>query len=120
MNDPTLGELTRIDDFSHYLLVSIAGRQVRVVLETGEGLTPRAVEQARRITLDADAFARRARGYAAEQLIDSSQPRPTLDLEAIEIASDGVASCYFADGGAFGGHSVVVYVGRDGDPSDVK
>lgn len=120
MHDPTLGELTRIDDFSHYLRVSCEGRSVRVVLETGEGLTPQAVAQARRITLDADAFAGRARGHATEQLGDSSEPRPALDLEAIEIAADGVASCYFADGGAYGGHSVVVYVASNGEPVDAK
>jgi hypothetical protein len=54
------------------------------------------------------------------QLVDASTADFRLDLEAIEIAADGVASCYFADGGAFGGHSVVVYVSASGAPVDAK
>jgi hypothetical protein len=40
--------------------------------------------------------------------------------EPFKIAADGVATLYFADGGLFGNHSVVVYVGGDGELLDAK
>lgn len=121
LGDPVLGELTRIDDFAHFRLVTIAGESVRLVIETGEGLTPEATAQARQIVSAPDALAERARSYAREHLVvEEDEPTPTLDLEEIEVAPNGVASFYFGDGGAFGGHSVVVYVGREGLPVDAK
>jgi hypothetical protein len=134
ITDPTLGELRRIDDFSHGLAVTVAGREVQVVIDTGEGLTPEALAQARKLVGAADDFSQRARQLASESLrelknetwsgdhppLSTPQLAERLSLEACEIAADGVATLYFDDGGLFGGHSVVVYVAGNGDFVDAK
>jgi hypothetical protein len=135
LHDPILGELHRIDPFTHGLHISVEAHEVLVAIETGEGLSPEAVEQARRLVSAPAEFAARAKGEAAASLIElknedwaGDQPRPLtapelaqrLRLEACEIAVDGGATLYFADDGLFGGHSVVVYVASDGAFVDAK
>jgi len=135
LSDPILGELRPIDPFTHGLHISFEGRDVMVAIETGEGLSPQAVAQARRlVSAPADVTAR-AKADAAESLIDlkngdwagdepgpltASQLAARLRLEACEIAADGGATFYFDDDGLFGGHSVVVYVSSDGEFVDAK
>lgn len=134
ISDPLVGELQRIDAFSHGRALAIAGREVQLIIETGEGLTPEALAQARRLIVDPDEFAERAGRDASETLkelkndtwtgndppLEAAQLAERLSLEACEIAADGVATLYFADGGLFGGHSVVVYLDADGNFSDAK
>lgn len=134
ISDPMLGELRRIDDFSHGRAVNVAGREVQLVIDTGEGLTPEALTQARNLVGAPDDFSERARQLAAESLrelknetwvsddppLTASQLAERLSLEACEIAADGLATLYFDDGGLFGGHSVVVYVDASGGFVDAK
>lgn len=134
ISDPIAGELRRIDAFSHGRALTVEGHQVQAVVETGEGLTPEALAQTRRLISAPDDFAQRARLHASETLrelkndtwtgndppLDASQLALRLELEACEIAADGVATLYFADGGLFGGHSVVVYLDADGTFIDAK
>ena len=134
ISDPLVGELQRIDAFSHGRALAIAGREVQLIIETGEGLTPEALAQARRLIVDPDEFAERAGRDASETLkelkndtwtgndppLEAAQLAERLSLEACEIAADGVATLYFADGDLFGGHSVVVYLDADGNFSDAK
>lgn len=134
ISDPLVGELRRIDAFSHGRALSVEGREVQLVIETGEGLTPEALAQARRLIVESDDFAERARRDASETLselkndtwtgndppLEAARLAQRLSLEACEIAADGVATLYFADGGLFGGHSVVVYLDADGNFSDAK
>jgi hypothetical protein len=134
ISDPIAGELRRIDAFSHGRALTVEGREVQAVVETGEGLTPEALAQARRLVSQPDHFAQRARLHAAESLcelknetwagedppLSASQLALALSLEACEIGADGVATLYFADGGLFGGHSAVVYLDPDGNFSDAK
>ena len=134
ITDPTLGELRRIDDFSHGRSVIVSGREVQLVIDTGEGLTPEALAQARNVVGAPEHFSQRARQLASESLhelknetwsgddspLTASQLAERLSLEACEIAADGLATLYFDDGGLFGGHSVVVYVDANGDFVDAK
>jgi hypothetical protein len=134
LSDPILGELRSIDEFSHGRAVSVGGREVQLVIETGEGLTPEALAQARRLVGAPDEFAERARQLASETMrelknetwsgddppLSAAQLADRLSLEACEIAADGVATLYFDDGGLFGGHSVVVYIDPGGDFVDAK
>jgi hypothetical protein len=134
ISDPILGELRRIDAFSHGRAVVVGGRQARLVIETGEGLTTEALAQARRLLSTADDSTERAKRHAAEALhelkndtwngdaprLSVSELSQQLRLEACEIAADGLATLYFGDGGLFGGHSVVVYLDFDGSFVDAK
>jgi hypothetical protein len=134
LSDPILGELRPIDEFSHGRAVRVGGREVQLVIETGEGLTPEALAQARRLVGAPDEFAERARQLASETMrelknetwsgddppLSAAQLAHRLSLEACEIAADGVATLYFDDGGLFGGHSVVVYIDPGGDFVDAK
>jgi hypothetical protein len=134
INDPVLGELRRIDAFTHGRTVTVEGRELLAVIETGEGLTPEALTQARRLISAPGDFAQRARHYASESLCDlkndtwagddapvlASDLAQRLNLEACEIAADGLATLYFADGGLFGGHSIVVSVDVGGGFVDAK
>jgi hypothetical protein len=134
ISDPVVGELRRIDAFSHGRTLTVEGREVQVVIETGEGLTPAALAQARRLFKAANDFAQHARRQASESLCElrndtwAGEDPPLsaaavalrLSLEACEIDADGVASLYFADGGLFGGHSVVVYLDAAGHFVDAK
>lgn len=133
--DPVLGDLKRLDAFTHGRHVTVDGREVLLVIETAEGLTPEALAQARRLAGALRDFAQRARSFAAESLVELKNdawrsddahaltPREVeqqLGLEACEVAADGVATLYLGSGELFGGHSVVVSVGADGDFFDVK
>jgi hypothetical protein len=134
LSDPIVGELRPIDEFSHGRALSVDGREVQLVIETGEGLTPEALAQARNLVGAPDDFAKRARRLAAESLhglknetwsgddppLSTAQLEQQLSLEACEIAADGVATLYFDDGGLFGGHSVVVYIDAGGSFVDAK
>ena len=135
IHDSLLGILSRLDPFMHGRHFSVEGRDVLVAIETGEGLTPEALAQARRLAGALEDLAKRARRFAAESLGDlknetwnADEPRVlttdelerTLSLDACEIAADGIATLYLADGGLFGGHSVIVYVGAAGDFVDAK
>lgn len=134
ISDPIAGDLRRIDAFSHGRTLTVEGREVQAVVETGEGLTPEALAQARRLVSEPDDFVRRARRHAAESLcelknqtwsgedppLSATQLALALSLEACEIGADGLATLYFADGGLFGGHSVVVYLDADGHFIDAK
>jgi hypothetical protein len=134
ITDPILGELRRVDAFSHARSLTIAGREVQLVIETGEGLTAEALAQARNLVTAPADFAERARRLASESLLElknetwlgadpplsASQLAERLELEACEIAADGQATLYFGDGGLFGGHSVVVYLDDQGGFVDAK
>jgi hypothetical protein len=133
--DPVLGALKRLDAFTHGRQVPVDGREVQLVIETGEGLTPEALTQARRLFGAFEELTKRCRRFAAESLVDSKNDawrgddsdaltsgelEAQLSVEACEIAADGVATLYFGSGELFGGHSVVVYVDPSGAFADVK
>jgi hypothetical protein len=134
INDPVVGELRRIDAFSHGRALLVQGREVQAVIDTGAGLTPAALAQVRRLFSAPDDFAQEARREASEILcelknetwagedppLSAAELALRLSLEACEIDADGLASLYFADGGLFGGHSVVVYVDAEGHFVDAK
>lgn len=134
LSDPIVGELLPLDEFSHGRALSVGGRAVQLLVETGEGLTTEALTQARRLVSAPDDFAQRAQQSASEVLhglknetwsgddppLSAAQLAQRLSLEACEIGADGVATLYFDDGGLFGGHSVVVYVDADGAFVDAK
>jgi len=135
LSDPILGELRPIDPFTHGFHISLEGRDVLVAIETGEGLSPEAIAQARRLVSAPTEVTARAKAEASESLIDlkngdwaGDEPGPLtapqlaarLSLEACEIAVDGGATLYFGDDGLFGGHSVVVDLTGDGEFLDAK
>lgn len=134
IHDPVLGELRRIDAFTHGRNVTVEGRELLAVVETGEGLTPEALAQARRLVSDPADFAQRARRYASESLHDSKNDTwrgddepmlatslaQRLSLEGCEIAADGLATLYFVVEGSFGGHSIVVSIDADGGFVDAR
>src|ERR1041384_406433 len=115
LSDPVLGELRRIDAFSHGKTLAVDGRELRLVLETDQGLTTEAILQARRLLSTSDDFTQRAKRSAAEALHglkndtwNDAEPSLSVEdisrqlcLEACEIAPDGAASLYFGDGGLF-------------------
>ena len=135
IQDPILGELTRLDAFQHGRQVSIEGQEVTVSIETIRGLTPEALTQARRVVAAPEDLARRARRYAADALLElrnedwlpqDTPPITATELEqsfsvgACDISPDGTATLYMSDGGQFGGHSVLVSLDADGGFWDVK
>ena len=135
ITDPVLGELTALDAFQHGRHFPAEGRDIMVAIETAEGLTPEALAQARRIVGALADFTRRSQRFAAESLLalrnetwrrddapalTVSEVELQLSLEACEVAADGTATLYLADGDLFGGHSVAVYVGPEGDFVDAK
>ena len=134
ISDPILGKLEPLDDFTHARQLQLDGRSISLSIETGEGLTDAAVTQARRLLASLADIAGRAATYAGGALVDlkndtwlADQPLLTapaiaarLELEACEVAADGVATLYFSDGEQFGGHSVIVYLAADGEFMDAK
>lgn len=132
--DPVLGELQRLDAFTHGRQLSIDGHEMRLVIETAEGLSPEALALARRIVGELDSFVGGARRIAAESLIElkndtwrgdaseltAEDLERRLSLDECEVATDGEAKLYFSDGGQFGGHSVVVRVDAEGECVDVQ
>ena len=133
--DPILGDLKPLDAFTHGRHVKLGGHDVQLVLETGEGLTPEALTQARRFASAPADFTKRGQLFAAESLIElkndtwrgdgasalsAGELEQQLTLEACEIAADGLARLYFASGELFGGHSVIVYIDAGGNVTDAQ
>jgi hypothetical protein len=133
--DPILGELKPLDAFTHGRHVKLDGREIQLVLETGEGLTPEALTQARRFASTPADFTKRGQRFAAESLLELKNDTwqgdgesalsvgelaQQLSLEACEIAADGLARLYFASADLFAGHSVIVYVDPAGNVTDAQ
>src|SRR5689334_18849073 len=103
--DPVLGELQRLDAFTHGRQLSMDGHEIRLVIETAEGLSPEAVALARRIVSGLDGFVEGARRVAAESLLElkndtwrgdggeltQAELELRLTLSECEVATDGEA-----------------------------
>src|SRR5262245_10178785 len=133
--DAILGELKLYDRFSYSKRLKLGQHEVLVTIGMNDQTRQEAIGHARRILSGLAEYAARAARYACEGLFDlknetwlQAEEAPLneaefmrrLSFDVLEIESDGSVTLYFGDDGMFGGHSIIVYLGADGEFQDTK
>ncbi len=128
IQDPLLGEVKWDDNYDHWKarLEVKSGVVIDFYIEPGDQTDEIALEAGRTLAQWLRAHEGDGRRYAASQLLDDHNENwndsdqisaedfaSRMTLETVALSPNGAGSLYYADGGLFGGHCIIVSQNRN-------